>query len=330
MSGPPNKMMKLSHAAGADRAAAKEGLFRYDDHREFWVCEYADSVDELEPGFNWMWTQAFNIEWKVDFCMVSKGQELVAATRPLCDSNEEYGIVASLIGCYWMAGFYANMPIFMKEGSQMPKNGEQWVPAKAVMIFYDFNTECWWVCHPGFGQEGAWTEWLGRSVVTTNDFYDFSAMDWVFPHDAAEPSKAIQVLPNHVWWNDWITAHGDELKDVATRKDEHIAFLKKELELAREQLAEAKASNNAEGSGGATSSTPTADAAPDHEEEGAEKTKGGWMNRMVSMLAAIEGEQWQRVNYLAGKFSKHHAMVKPLAAHKKHVEKWGYDAKYDY
>jgi hypothetical protein len=327
MKGPPKKMQKISHGDGST-ASAEAKPFRYEDHREFWVCGYADLTKDLVTGFSWFWTQAFNFEWRVDAKLLTKGQELVAATRPLCSNNEEYGIASVVNGCYWMAGFFADMPVFLKHGSVLPKEDEQWLPSKAVMVFYDFNTSCWWVCHPSFGQEGVKTEWLGKSVVHSSDFYDFSAMSWFFPHDAAEPTKAVICMPSHIWWDDWSSAQNHELQETIAKKDEEINQLKAEVQKLQEKVSHS--SQEAEGQAPATSSASNAAAGDAQQDEGSEKVKGGWMNRMVALLAAIDGKNWQRVYYLADKFSKHWAITKPLEFHKKALEKWGYDNKYDY
>ena len=60
------------------------------------------------------------------------------------------------------------------------------------------------------------------------------------------------------------------------------------------------------------------------------KAKAGWMNKIVALLAALENDDWKRVEYLQEKFSTHHSVQPLLKAHQQVVKRWGKDPAYDY
>ena len=51
---------------------------------------------------------------------------------------------------------------------------------------------------------------------------------------------------------------------------------------------------------------------------------------MIALLAALDNQDWDRVNYLRARFSEHPTIRELLQRHKDHLRRHGLDAQYDF
>ena len=60
------------------------------------------------------------------------------------------------------------------------------------------------------------------------------------------------------------------------------------------------------------------------------KLQSGWLPRMVTLLAALDMNDKERIAYLRWKFSEHSSVKELLRQHKRVVAQSGYDPRYDF
>jgi hypothetical protein len=240
-----------------------------------------------------------------------------------------YNRCNKIIGKYWLIGHYNGFPLFMKEDSVKPLPGLDYDIKQSTMLFYQPSSKCWWLCHPGYGFENLETQWLGKGVLPEFSGMEMlSAVQWHIPCHGHQPTTMIRVQSSHRWLGLQVKKEKSAKQAMVEQyhlMKKHIDELEEENKKLKDQLQEVQPAQAAQdqphkGYGRKGYS----------KDEGGDRAKAGWMNKMVALVTAIDLEQWSRVTYLKDKFLGHHSIEHLVSAHKKVLEKWGKDPAYDY